>query len=351
MEFESDDLIPDHNDTGLHRVRKTKAPESPISLTDYSPKDKPWNRHRGHADDVENIYSNAVEFEKLAQRIAHCSGYLGFQQNIDESTGELSLKLKRAFFCRVRYCPICQWRRSLMWQARFYQALPEVVEAFPKSRWIFLTLTVRNCEIEDLSSTLKLMSKAWNKFIKRADLRLVTGWIRTTEVTRGQDRSAHPHFHCLMMVPPSWFSHNYVKQARFVELWQESLQVNYAPNVDVRVVKPKRNKAADMSEPEQVIEMLKGAVSETLKYAVKPADFKTDSQWFVEMTRQTHKKRFLATGGVLKDVLKPDEETNEDLIKTGAEDESEDDKSDLGLLFFDWNKKNKEYQRVQPNID
>lgn len=348
MEFESDDLIPENNDTGLHQVCNSKTPEPPIRLTDYSPKDKPWNRHRSHADDVQSIYSKAFDFEKLADRISECSGYLGFQQIVDKSTGELSLKLKRAFFCRVRYCPVCQWRRSLMWQARFYQALPQIVETFPKSRWVFLTLTVRNCEIDELSDTLKSMSKAWNKFIKRADLRPVEGWIRTTEVTRGKDRSAHPHFHCLMMVKPSWFQGKYyVKQSRFVELWQESLKANYAPNVDVRVVKPKKNKKADtsQSETEQVIEMLRGAVSETLKYAVKPADFKSDSQWFIEMTRQTHKKRFLATGGALKDILKPEEETNEDLLKTGNDDDSEDDTDDLNLLGFEWNKKQKEYHR------
>ncbi|MCZ5213731.1 protein rep, partial [Escherichia coli] len=50
----------------------------------------------------------------------------------------------------------------------------------------------------------------------------VQGWIRTTEVTRGSDGSAHPHFHTLMMVPPSMLSGDgYVKHARWVELWRE----------------------------------------------------------------------------------------------------------------------------------
>ncbi|WP_170869787.1 protein rep, partial [Shigella sonnei] len=26
------------------------------------------------------------------------------------------LRLREAHFCRVRHCPVCQWRRSLMWQ-------------------------------------------------------------------------------------------------------------------------------------------------------------------------------------------------------------------------------------------
>ncbi|GAB5853628.1 hypothetical protein JMUB7538_27340 [Staphylococcus aureus] len=41
-----------------------------------------------------------------------------------------------------------------MWQARFYQALPKIVVDYPSSRWLFLTLTVRNCEIGELGTVL-----------------------------------------------------------------------------------------------------------------------------------------------------------------------------------------------------
>ncbi|MDX7993652.1 protein rep, partial [Xenorhabdus littoralis] len=61
-------------------------------------------------------------------------------------------------------------------------------------------------------------------------------------------------------------------------------------------------------------ELIRGAVSETLKYSTKPADMVADPAWFLELTRQTFKRRFIATGGALKDVLKLDQETNEDLI-------------------------------------
>ena len=117
-------------------------------LADYSKKDKPWDKHRGNADDVGHVYSRAAEFEKLAGRIDNCSGWLGFQWSDDTATGESTLRLKKAFFCRVRYCPVCQWRRSLMWRARFFQALPEITKSFPKARWLFVTLTVRNCDID-----------------------------------------------------------------------------------------------------------------------------------------------------------------------------------------------------------
>ncbi|MGL0089943.1 protein rep, partial [Salmonella enterica subsp. enterica] len=83
---------------------------------------------------------------------------------------------------------------------------------------------------------LSRMNMAFQRLKDRKEFRPVQGWIRTTEVTRGSDGSAHPHFHPLMMVPPSMFTRDYVKHARWVELWRECLRVDYDPSVDVRAV-------------------------------------------------------------------------------------------------------------------
>ena len=228
-----------------------------------------------------------------------------------------------------------------MWQARFYQALPAITAAYPKARWLFLTLTIQNCEITDLSQTLKTMNQAWKRLIDRQELKPIQGWLRTTEVTRGQDRSAHPHFHVLLMVSPSWFKgQNYVKQSRWVELWRDALRANYLPNVDIRTVKAKGTNSTD-----DVATLLKDAVAETLKYSTKPADMTTDPQWFLELTKQTHKKRFMASGGVLKDLLREDQETNDDLIHTDGTDLNEPVDSSV-TLNFQWVRPVKRYQRV-----
>ncbi|SSH67811.1 Replication protein [Klebsiella pneumoniae] len=63
-----------------------------------------------------------------------------------------------------------------------------------------------------------------------------------------------------------------------------------------------------------VAEQLQSAVAETLKYSVKPEDMANDPEWFLELTRQLHKRRFISTGGALKNVLQLDRETNEDLV-------------------------------------
>ena len=60
-------------------------------------------------------------------------------------------------------------------------------------------------------------------------------------------------------------------------------------------------------------------------------------EWFYELTRQTHRLRFVATGGLLKNALKADNElTDDDLIRTGNDDETTE--TDDRRLNFTWYK-------------
>jgi plasmid rolling circle replication initiator protein Rep len=299
-------------------------------LTDYSPKDRPWDVHKAQADRIAALYAQETQFRALGSRVHRCAGLLVFAWVPDMDTGELWFRLRGARFCRVRHCPICQWRRSMMWQARFYEALPSLQENYPRHRWLFLTLTVRNCPVTELRTTLGNMVESWKRLIKRPEFRPVVGFVRTTEITRSEDNSAHPHFHCLLMVKPSYFGVSYVSQARWVELWQDCARLDYAPVVDVRAVK------GDLSK----------AVQETLKYAVKPSDMEGDSDWFMEMTRQVYKLRFVATGGVLKDVLKSESNiTNEDLVM--AEGDQTVVEECGSKFWFGWNRSVKRYRKIR----
>jgi hypothetical protein len=129
------------------------------------------------------------------------------------------------------------------------------------------------------------------------------------------------------MVRPSYFSRGYVSQARWTELWQECGRLDYVPVVDVRIVK------GDM----------KKAVQETLKYSVKPADMEADGVWLLELTRQVHKLRFIATGGALKGVLKPVEAiTNGDMVLAGSDSPEAPESPQMA---FAWERPEKRYKR------
>ncbi|MDT9071493.1 protein rep, partial [Escherichia coli] len=80
--------------------------------------------------------------------------------------------------------------RALMWEARFYQAPPNTVGDHPSPRWLFLTLTVRDCEIGELGAVLTAMNAAFRRMEKRKELSPAPGWIRATEATRPKDGSA-----------------------------------------------------------------------------------------------------------------------------------------------------------------
>ena len=295
------------------------------ALSEVSSQDKPWDKHRAFADRVESLYAG-TEFDAYSQRIHFCSELLEFDLQHGEEA--LKLKLRSARFCRVARCPVCQWRRSLMWKARAFQVLPKIVEAYPTHRWLFVTLTQRNVPIAELRNALKMMNKGYQRMIQRK-VWPGGGWLRSTEVTRGRDGHAHPHFHCLVLVPGSYFAGRaYMRKADWIELWRDCMRFDYKPVIDVRAVK----------QGDRPIQL----VPELLKYVTKESDLVADREWFLELTRQLHKMRLIATGGILKEFLKALEQEPEDLIGEG-DDSSEDD---LMSLYFGWRRSEKKYRMV-----
>ena len=316
-----------------------KQVESAEYLRDVSPRHKPWDQHRGEADDVVEVYAGSIaeRHHRYAERIAGCAQVLGFAR--DPPTGKL--KLKNVWFCRVRSCPVCQWRRSVMWQARVYYALPLLIRDYPETRFLFLTLTVKNCPVSQLRRTLNDMASGWKRMMEVKTFPAI-GWVRSVEITRSQrDRSAHPHYHCLLMVPPNYFKADYLKQDDWAELWRQSLRINYRPVVDVRVVRPERRLASGRVVPASW--NIWGAVVEILKYAVKPSDMVRDPWWFLQLVDQIHKTRAVAVGGILKKYIR--EHEKEDLTSEPGEEPVVEE---MERLFFQWKQVVRKYRKMAP---
>lgn len=246
-----------------------------------------------------------------------CSGYLEFAL-APTDTGELTHKLQSARFCRVRACPICQWRRSLMWRSRTIRAMTRILADYPGKRFIYLTLTWKNCELDNLSDSIAHANEAWHRLIKRPQFKAV-GWLRNLEITRSPIGEAHPHFHALLMVNPGYFAQDYLNQKDWIVLWRSCLRVEYDPSVRVNVVKPRKKLSTCTSESTLPIdEGLLKAIRYTLKYSTKPDDILNtcagecqDRQvWLEGLTRQLHKKRSVATGGIFKKYLSESDPDN-----------------------------------------
>jgi plasmid rolling circle replication initiator protein Rep len=308
-----------------------------LYLSDLSERDKPWDARRAMAEQVQTLYSG-TEYDRYSGRILECSRLLEFALKPQED-GEMRFRLTGARFCRVRHCPVCQWRLTLMWVARALQGMPKITKDYPKARWMFLTLTVKNVPLVNLRVTVKDMNKAFDRLSKRKEWKPVLGWARSLEVTRSKDGEAHPHFHVLMMVRPSYFTREYVKQKDWREIWKSCLRADYLPVVNVKTVKAK-------SGSENQDEGIASAIRETFKYAVKPEDLAADQDWLIELTDQMQNARSVNIGGVLRKYWKAHEP--EDLINA-EEDGGEEILEDDPRLWFGWREYVKRYAKVSKN--
>lgn len=234
-----------------------------------------------------------------------------------------------------------------MWRARFIKALPAMLADHPRTRFIFLTLTVRNCELEDLRETLAAMNKAWKLLTLRKNFPAI-GWLKSVEVTRGTDGRAHPHFHCLLMVNDGYFKRGYLSQQAWRDLWKDCMRLDYDPMVNVKAVKNRKQKvnksvdtivngtvdvSVDTDVDNKVDPDLMAGLLETIKYTTDPDDLVADPDWLKGLTEQMHKTRAIGLGGVFKTYLS--EEEPEDLIHTDLEDEADLKDEDVRLIF-DW---------------
>ena len=197
-------------------------------LSDVSPKDKPWDLHGLERDIIRDAYL-LQGYLSYAQRMSECSQLLNFVLTSSDLQA-IILKLKFAKFCRVPLCPICQWRRCLKWRGRFFEVLPSFLIDYPTIKFLFLTLTVRNCSLDKLRLTVKEMNKSWNKLVRRKQFQAL-GWLKSLEVTKSQDLTAHPHFHCLLVVDSDYFSRFYMSQPFWQQLWRKSLEFIRKENV------------------------------------------------------------------------------------------------------------------------
>lgn len=225
-----------------------------------------------------------------------------------------------------------------MWSARFHKAIPKILKDNPKARFVFLTLTVRNCELPELRSQISDMNKAWKRLIERKTFPAL-GWVKSIEVTRGKDGTAHPHIHAVLMVHEGYFKRGYISQAKWTELWQACLRVSYTPVVNVKAVRPKKAKESLGSEALDMQQAMADAIRETLKYSVKPSDMVASKDWLEELTRQLRNTKAVAVGGLLKTYVS--EQEPEDLIH--GDDEELEEPVNGDPLFFDWQKRDRKY--------
>lgn len=307
---------------------------------DYSKqgKDRKWRERK-----LKNI-ELAGRLEKLGyrsfERVYQCAEVLKF---IEQQDG--TKKLYQSYFCKNKLCPICNWRRSMKYAYQAELVVNEAMKRYPKGRFLFLTLTIKNVSGKDLYKTLSKMTEGFNRLFKYKKVdKNVLGYLRATEVTYSTEHEDyHPHLHVLLMVKPNYFSgrgDNYLTQEEWTKLWAKAMKLDYTPVVDIRTVKAHKRKN------------LKSAIIETAKYPVKPFDVDTeDVTLFSEMVKERitedltnglHRKRQIGFGKLFKEIkaeLALDDVEEGNLVQTGAEEMTESTGREI-VAFWNWDRKN-----------
>lgn len=283
-------------------------------------KRRDWALHKIHNQYISLAYEEINP--KKSERMKECANWLSFWRKEDGS-----MKLHDARFCRVRLCPICQWRRSLKTFAQMSQVLE--IAKNDGYQFIFLTLTLRNCSADELSDELTHILQSFNRLTMYKDVKnAVKGYYRGCEVKHNiKTDEYHPHLHVVLAVNPSYFrGSHYISQAKWTELWKRALQVNYTPIVDIRKCYGGYK-----------------SIAEACKYAVKPEDVINFDDW--DMTVDTlcvldkalEKRRFVGLGGILKEIHKSlhlDDMEEGDLVH--VESEAQGEATEEEIIYF-WN--------------
>lgn len=295
-------------------------------LKDYSStgKERPWKLHKQENLQLVKIYKTAREkninliTDSRLFDLEHCADTLLFAEN-----AEGKKKLKSANFCRLRLCPMCQWRRSLKMFGQVQTITDKILERDKSTRFLFATFTVKNVDAENLETCINILN---NKFLylvsknktfapaKKLKQNLL-GYLKAVEVTYNtKDKTYHPHLHVIFAVKSTFFKNkqNYMTKKEWIELWQQALGVDYKPQTDIRAIKSGTAKA----------------VAEVAKYPVKTAPILSlPDDEAVEvlktLTLSLHKKRFVAYGGIFKTIKQElkltDVETDKDLVNVDTE--------------------------------
>lgn len=255
-------------------------------------------------------------YDAKAERVGECGTELEFRKSEDSSD---NWRLSSANFCRDRLCPMCSWRRSYKIFAQVSQVMDVIAD---KYAFIFLTLTVPNCEPDRLIETLDNIQAGWRRLVSYKRFKsAVRGSFKALEITRNSDVGTyHPHLHNILAVDKNYFlGSDYIKRDEWLQMWQKAMQDPTITQVDVRKCRPKE----EIRDGTDAVKALGAAVAEVAKYSVKSSDYLIPGEYDLTdeivftLGAALHSRRLTAFGGVFDEVHKKlmlDDCENGDLI-------------------------------------
>ena len=235
--------------------------------------------------------------------------------------------------CRNRFCAICNWRAARKRYCYTYRAM-ELIDAEGKYSYLFLTMTMRNCQDWELSKTLSDIMAAVNRMQStRKWKKRVKGYIRQTEITYNDEKDTyHPHLHYIVAVPKEYFTDEslYMQTWEWRELWERSMRLDYYSQFKIDAI-------GGWSEGRMVHE-----VCEISKYQIKLSSVvESGKRYPVQIISNAIRgRRMVAYGGIYAEI-------NRQL--RNADKENAEDEVKATLYEYDGNARDYE-QRQEGNI-
>lgn len=286
-----------------------------------------FSKRKRHHALLAKLIAQAPELREMGRSISNCANALKVLLELPEEADPFAM-LADYNPCNRRACPMCEWRRSLVWRGRLMAGLEAFFAAHPTHKAIFATFTVRNVRVQDLAGAIRELHAGWDR-LNRCKFFPSAFWFRRTEVTRGlgpvgpdappgirarkfagprrqtEQRHAditdalsvdsdtsmplwvHPHLHALILVPASYWSHGYIKQGEWQAQWQMAARLDYSPVVDIRKARAKFTTGEAFYDA-------RAAGIEAMKYTVKAADMLQMGRQLPEFVHQMRCHRLVA---------------------------------------------------------
>ena len=299
-------------------------------------KERPWKMHKVNSLKLHELYKKALVLdnnlisESRMKSLEECGDNLLFSVNDKNEK-----RLKGASFCRIRTCPMCNWRKSLKLFGQTNKIANIILEQLPTTRFIFVTFTVKNCDADKLSQTIDMMNMGFKRLTDKSKKLAITnkfknnmlGYMRAIEVTYNQQEDTyHPHIHCIFAVKAGYFKGNgYIKKSEWQYIWGDGCRSEYEPIVHIQTIKNSTSKA----------------VAEVAKYPVKMDELvnynneKKAIKALIILTKFLHKRRLITFGGNFAEARKL---LNLDDIDTGdlvnLENEQKENFQEIKKVLF-----------------
>ena len=158
-------------------------------------------------------------FQNMLTGINGCSGILKFGINPDQENWFSS----KHFFA-VSVIALCVSGEDLYFEGGYVSAIAKYSGTLSYPSLGIFNAYCKNPPVTELRDTLKHMNDSWQRLIQTKRFKSGSRFFKNYGSDQGNDADmmAHPHFHALLLVKPSYFrGQGYIKQGDWVEMWQK----------------------------------------------------------------------------------------------------------------------------------